>query len=266
MSYINEIDIIIYESINEIYEDLKNEQLTKIKSFGKESLYLNLIEKYINKNNSKKKVSQLLKNKDQIDKIINIIEKYIIIYCILYFGIQLNLEKDIENSENVFVTNVLNISLSNKFSQLTSILNSSIINSYKLYNNINLIINKNLTDFEGELLYAKNFIDNDIGTDFFNSISKDNKDRIQNTILLIIFLNIYKKEDKTEIIKIFEEQNLKNSEFKYITIIDSKFEIIDYSTIESLLNIDEINTGLTQSLYKLLSILKFNFISLLLSI
>ena len=254
MSYINEIDILIYESINEIHQDLKDEKLSKIKSFGKEELYLKLIEKNIKKNNSLKKVSELLKNKDQIKKITDIIEKYIIIYCILYFGIQLNKEKEIENTENVFVTNVLNISTTNKFSQLTSILNSSIINSYKLFNSIFLIIDKNLTEFEGELAYAKKFIDNEIGKDIVNSsFSKDNKDRNHNALLLIIFLNIYKKEDKNEIIKIFEEQNLKSAEFKYITIIDSKIELIDYSTIESLLNIDEINSGLTQSLYRLLS-------------
>jgi hypothetical protein len=252
MSHINEIDILIYESINEINQDLKDEKLSKIKSFGKEDLYTKLIEKYINKNNSIKKIKELLKNKEQVQKITNIIEKYIIIYCILYFGIQLNLEKDIENAENVFVANTINISLSNKFTQLTSILNSLIINSYKLYNNILLIIDKNLTQFDGEFIYAKKFIDTEIGTDFIDSISKENKDRYHNLILLIIFRNIYLKEDKTDILKIFEEQNLKNSEFKYITIIDSKFEIIDYSTIESLLNIDEIKSGLTQSLYGLL--------------
>ena len=55
MSYINEIDILIYESVNEIYADLKNEKFTKLKSFGKEDLYLKIIEKFINKNESKKK-------------------------------------------------------------------------------------------------------------------------------------------------------------------------------------------------------------------
>jgi len=252
MSYINEIDIIIYESINEIYADIKNEKFNKIKSFGKDDLYLKMIEKYINKNISKKKLKDILKNKEQIDKINDVIEKYIIIYCILYFGIKLSFEQNIENPENEFVTNVLNISSSNKFTQLSSILNNTIIDSYKLYNNLLLIIDKNLKDIPTELDYVKNFMD-EVGSEIINSnLSKSNKDRIHNTILIIIFRNIYIKDDKNNIIKIFEEQNLKNAEYKYITIVDSKFEIIDYSTVESLLDINEIKNGLTQSLYNLL--------------
>jgi hypothetical protein len=188
MSYINEIDILIYESINEIHQDLKDEKFLKIKSFGKEELYLKLIEKNIKKNNSLKKVSELLKNKDQIKKITDIIEKYIIIYCILYFGIQLNLEKDIENAESLFVSNIINIFNSNKITQLTSILNSTIINSYKLFNNIFIIIDKNLTEFDGDLIFAKKFIDTLIDQNaedpFF---SKDNENRYHKALLLIIF-------------------------------------------------------------------------------
>ncbi len=63
MSYINEIDVLIYESINEIYADLKNEKFTKIRTFGKEDSYLKTMEKYINKNESKKKIKDLLKNR-----------------------------------------------------------------------------------------------------------------------------------------------------------------------------------------------------------
>ena len=47
MSYINPIDSLIYESISEIYSELKNEKLLKLKSFGKDELYLKLIDKYI---------------------------------------------------------------------------------------------------------------------------------------------------------------------------------------------------------------------------
>ena len=255
MSYINDIDILIYESINEIYIDIKNEKLTKIKSFGKDEYYLKIIEKYIDKNISKKKLKDILKNSEQITKISNIIDKYIIIYCILYFGIKLNLEQSIENVEEVFVSNVLNISSSNAFEQLTPIINSVIINSYKLYNNTFLIIDKNLTnlsDLPDDLIHVRKFID-EIGSEIINAnFKKENKDRHHNAILMIIFREIYIKDDKNEIIKIFEEQNLKNAEFKYITIIDSKFEVIDYSTIESLLDVKEINYGLTKSLYELL--------------
>ena len=253
MNYISEIDTIIYNSIDEIYKDLKVEKLKNIKSFGKEESYLKLIEKSINNNNSKQKINELLKNKEQIQQIIDVIEKYIIIYCILYFGIQLNLEKDIENAESLFVSNIINIFNSNKITQLTSILNSTIINSYKLFNNIFIIIDKNLTEFDGDLIFAKKFIDTLIDQNaedpFF---SKDNENRYHNALLLIIFKKIYQFEDKNNIMKIFEDQNIKKLEFKYINIVDSKFETIDYATIESLLNIDEISSGLTQSLYNLL--------------
>jgi hypothetical protein len=261
MSYINKIDILIYESINEIYSDMKNEKLSKIKSFGHEESYLNIIQKYINKNESKKKLKDILKNSDQINKIHDVIEKYIIIYCILYFGIKLNYEPNLDNASDVFVQNVLNISTTNKFKQLTSTLNSIIIDSYKLYNNLFIIIDNNLTEVSDDLQNVVKFIE-EIGQEQVEaSFQKGNKDREHNAILMIIFRNIYVNDDKNGIIQIFEEENIKNAEFKYITIVDSKFEIIDYSTIESLLNIDEINGGLTQSLYNLL--LEFDNIDLL---
>ena len=258
MSYINPIDNLIYESISEIYSDLKNEKLLKLKSFGKDELYLKLIDKYIKINNSKKKIKDIVKHADpskskmQQDTLSNIIDKYIIIYCILYFGIELKKESVSEHSsiEELFVSNVLNISNSNKFPQLSSILNSTIINSYKFFNSLFLIIDKNIKEFNDELLPVKQFID-DLGTNVIDALKK-NDDRFQNGLLLIIFKNIYQKEDKPEIVKIFEEQNIKNADFKYITIVTAKYDIIDYSTIESLLSLNEIEMGLTQSLYNLI--------------
>jgi len=253
MSHISKIDEIIYDSINIIYEDLKNEKFTKIKTFGKDVLYLNIIEKYIKQNKSSSKLEELLTKKQQITKINDIIEKYIIIYCIIYFGIQFNYERDIENRENEFIVNVLNISVSNKLSQLTSILNSTIINSYKLFNNINLVIDKKLENVEGDILYAKQFIDNHINESILKALSELTvSERNHNILLLVIFNNIYEKEDKVNILQIFEEENVANAEFKYITIIDSKFEEIDYATIESLLDINEIQSGLSKSLYGIL--------------
>ena len=61
MSYINDIDKLIEESINEIYTDLKNEKFNKIKDFGKEPMYTKIIEKYISKNDSKKKIKRYIK-------------------------------------------------------------------------------------------------------------------------------------------------------------------------------------------------------------
>jgi hypothetical protein len=255
---VNPIDNLIYESINEIYSELNNEKLIKLKSFGKDETYLNLIEKYIKKNKSKSKIKEIIKNEDlsksklQEDILSNIIDKYIIIYCILYFGIELKKEKIDENSsvEELFVSNVLNISHSNKLSQLSSILNSLIISSYKFFNNLFIVIDKNIKEFNDELLPIKQFID-ELPENVLESLKK-NEFRYQNAILLIIFKNIYIKEDKSEIVKIFEEQNIKNAEFKYITIVTSKFDLIDYSIIESLLSLNEVNSGLTQSLYELI--------------
>ena len=69
---------------------------------------------------------------------------------------------------------------------------------------------------------------------------------------MIIFKQIYLKNDKNDILKIFEKDSIKKSEYKYITIVDSKFEFIDYSTIESLVNIKDDTGGVTKGLYNLL--------------
>jgi hypothetical protein len=226
MSYVNEIDIIIYESINEIYKDIKNEKLLKLKTFGKEDLYLKLIEKYINNNESKKKLKDIIKNKDQINKILDIIDKYIIIYCILYFGVKFKLEENIKNLEAEYVSNVLNITSSNKFKQLSSSINSTIINSFKFFNNLILLIDKNISDVQDELIIVKNFID-DIGSDIIReNFNKNNKDRSHNAILIIIFRNIYLKEDKfkVDILLVCENQNNSTME-----LIKNKFNNISQS-------------------------------------
>ena len=43
MSYINKIDLLIYNSINEIYNDIKDEKFKKLDSFGKEPEYEKII-------------------------------------------------------------------------------------------------------------------------------------------------------------------------------------------------------------------------------
>lgn len=251
MSYINKIDLLIYNSINEIYNDIKDEKFKKLDSFGKEPEYEKIIHKYIKNNKSKNELKDVLKDKTQIQQISNIIDKYIIIYCLLFFGIELSKLKNVENAEDVFVKNIIKMSTTVK--ELTSEINSNIIESFKFYNNLLLVIDKSITsDTSDELKSVVEFKNSIGGESLTQNFSNSNKDRSHNAILLIIFKQIYLKNDKNDILKIFEKNSIKKSEYKYITIIDSKFEFIDYSTIESLVNIKDDTGGVTKGLYNLL--------------
>ena len=69
MSYINKIDLLIYNSINEIYNDIKDEKFKKLDSFGKEPEYEKIIHKYIKNNKSKNELKDVLKDKSQIQQV-----------------------------------------------------------------------------------------------------------------------------------------------------------------------------------------------------
>ena len=152
MSYINKIDLLIYNSINEIYNDIKDEKFKKLDSFGKEPEYEKIIHKYIKNNKSKNELKDVLKDKSQIQQISNIIDKYIIIYCLLFFGIELSKLKNVENAEDVFVKNIIKMSTTVK--ELTSEINANIIESFKFYNNLLLVIDKSITSDTSDELKA----------------------------------------------------------------------------------------------------------------
>ena len=81
---------------------------------------------------------------------------------------------------------------------------------------------------------------------------KETPEYKHNIIKTIISLKIYQLNERPQLFKILEEEELSNAEFTYIDIIDSLYDEIDYATIEKLFNIKEIKQGVAELMYQFL--------------
>ena len=75
---------------------------------------------------------------------------------------------------------------------------------------------------------------------------------IRYNIKSIIFRNIYQKIDRKNVFRILNEEEQEKAEYKYIDIIVPKIELIDYISIENILNIYEINSGLGEEIFEII--------------
>jgi hypothetical protein len=164
-----------------------------------------LIDKKIYKN-----INNLLGNRYS-NNILNIIEKLLLYLIILLSGID---KKD-------FTKYVINLS-KNAPKLLDSETISKTIKLYNLYIDIKLKKNKDLIiDIDESFLNAKN------------------KQSTFNLIKILIIKYVYVEEYRQNILELIENKELENTEFKYIEIIDSKEEEIDYNNLEMLFDINE---------------------------
>ena len=191
----------IDEIINNVIDLLYNSK------FDIEKKIHDLIDKKTLKN-----INNLLDNRYN-SYILNIIEKLILYFIILLSGVD---KKD-------FTKYIINLSkkLPNKLDSETI---SKIIKLYNLYIDIKLKKNKNL------------IIDIDID---FSLINLKNKEGVFNLIKILIVKNVYEGEYRHAILELIEHKELENAEFKYIEIIDSREEEIDYNNLEMLFDVHE---------------------------
>jgi hypothetical protein len=198
--FINQIDEIINNVIDSIYKKkLDVEQILSKKSL------LNLIDKKLYNN-----INSLLGNRYSYN-ILTIIEKLLLSLIILLSGID---KKDF----TIYIVNLSKISPN----LLDSETISKIIKLYNLYIDIKLKKNKDLI--------------NNINESFLNA---KNKESTFNLIKILIIKYVYVEEFRQNILELIENKELENAEFKYIEIIDSKDEEIDYNNLEMLFDINE---------------------------
>jgi hypothetical protein len=210
--FINQIDEIINIVIDSIYT-----KKIDVESILKKNKILDLIEKKLYNN-----INSILSIRYS-SNIFEMIEKLLLYLIILLSGVN---EKD-------FTKYIVNLSKYSKL--LDSEIISKIIKLYNLYDDIKL--KKNLTDLEG---IDESFLD------------VKNKKNIFNILKILIIKYIYVEEDRPIIIKLIENKELENSEFKYIEIIDSNEEEIDYTNLEVLFNINENKEGMTEKVYQMI--------------
>lgn len=260
---INSIDEIFDIILNNFFDFLyKKEIFKKITKDPNFVVYqeeiLKLIYEYIKTINTDN-ILKVIKNKDYLNTIINIIKRYCA-YCI-YLGIGYYYK----DSRELFITNMIETSKNQKDTTyvienfFNSDNNSKIITFYtdiqniiklvdfKTIDKIKIIISNNPVKFNTTLKIFE-----ELGEDYIinNFLIKDN---FQNIIKTIIFKFIYLKEEKQEINKLLNEVDKISGEYKYIEIIVSNSKkIVDINIIQKFLTLSELRKGYAEEIYSYL--------------
>ena len=261
--YINTIDECVNNIIDSFYlEILENLILTKKiytinYIFDNFEQLLSSINILIDNNTKKYKINEIITNKDAYIKIINLFNDYILLYYFFYLGKITDLDNIIDQLNKLNNKHQINF-FKNQYLTQYSIYYKYIIDYHIVLENISLLGLDKFSNTIPDQKFINNYIDiiksiEGIETEILIEIAS-NKDILTHNILkLIIFREIYMKEDKLMIFKILENEELSIAEYKYIEIIDTKYDIIDYAIIESLFNINEIKQGLAEEVFQMIN-------------
>lgn len=241
--YINKYDILIDKEIDIIFNNLINK-----KDYNHIIKNLDNLEKIINL----KKFTELT-NKNN-DKIIDITKKIISKYLVC-----LTINYNEKNSDIIRAALI-------KSKYFTSEDLGIIFNLYEDTNTLKNVSNEeNLEILANEYksnIKIKNMIDllNKLGYEYVtNNLKGDKEINIHNIIKTIIFKNYYQKNYRKEIFNLLQSDN-NEYEYEYIEIIVPEIKIVDFINIENILTYQENNDGLTQELYDFISLYEENVI------
>lgn len=254
--YINKIDELIDKVIDNFYNDnINNNKLfTKLKNdvnFVKYKSDINKIIENYSKNIKVDNIKSLINKQENINKIFNIIKRYIAYYIFLIIGYYYTGKKE------SYINNVIEYSksqtdLSFKIDNFfNSENNSAIINYYQLIKDVIYILNLeniknlNLKKYKTALTFLNQF-----GKDYVdNNFKGNNSIKAHNLIKTIIFFELYNKQEKKDIFMILEEIEKEDGEFRYIEIVVPQVKTIDFSSIENLISSEQTNKGIASELY-----------------
>uniref|UniRef100_A0A6C0HVH9 Uncharacterized protein n=1 Tax=viral metagenome TaxID=1070528 RepID=A0A6C0HVH9_9ZZZZ len=256
--YINQIDNLFDGIINNFYIFLN-----KKKSFDRFSDDQNFV-KYMNEiidtiklfidDLNLKEIEELIYSKSHTKYIIEIIKRYCAFY--VYLGIAFYYKGDrdlfitniIETSKNIKdstfnITNFYNSENNAKIITMFSIIKDVIkLKDHKTVERIKIIINNDPIKYSTTIGLL-----NSIGEDYFEKYLFVD-DNFHNLMKTLIFKQIYLLEEKNDIIKLLQEKELDEAEYKYIDIIVSKEEkLIDFTFLQNLLRTDQTRSELFRS-------------------
>lgn len=276
--YISEIDDILDQTIDKFMytwiieskaKDLLNfSALVKEPNFVKFQKQINKILEFAMELISQKDVTKIVTKNNNITLINNLISKYLAYYLFILLGINYGGKIQLFNNNLIeYSRNQANYSVKiNNFFNSES--NSNIIKT------INLIIEFN--DYISKLKSKKTDVNNLINS-YSNNLKEfielygsenvnkfleltENKEITKNKIILdhnmvkiMIFIYLYTTKEKKEIFNEIESSETANGEFIFIDIVVPRSLFIDYNTIESILNPNELKTSLPDTIYSLVN-------------
>lgn len=259
-SYINLVEEEISKIFNKIYDSfIINKKLEKIykESSKIEVLNKNLFNIILNLLNELdvKKLQNILKKKNNYQKIILIIKKYITYYLILYFSFIINNENFYKN----LIIKLQKIDTNNKI--LFNLDDSNnILDIYIFITEFMKILDlykNNLDEFNNKILKNNNyknfikFINKEVNQDNLNILTAKNELLYHNNIVFILIKNIYLKQDVKIVYNILEEDD--DTVYNYINIVVPIVNYIDQNLISNSLNLQEKKTSIIKDIFYLLN-------------
>jgi hypothetical protein len=261
--YINQIDELFDTIINNfnIYLIKQNifDKFSKDNNFVKfQNDILDTIQKYID-NIDIILIEKLTNKKQRVQSIVEIIKRYCAFY--IYLGISYYYKGDrelfitniIETSKNIkdstfSISNFFNSDNNAKIILMYTIIKDIIqLQEYKTIERIKIILGNEPVKYAPTIILL-----NQLGEDYFNEYFLI-KDNFHNIIKTFIFRQIYLLEEKNDIIKMLDETELDEAEYKYIDIVLSKHDkMIDFTFLQEILSIDMLKSGKAEEYYSYL--------------
>lgn len=275
--YISEIDDILDQTIDKFMytwileskvEDLLNfSLLTKEPNFIKYQKQINKILEFGVSLISQKDITKIVSKNNNIILINDLISKYLAYYLFILIGINTTGKIELFNNNLIeFSRNQANqeIKINNFFNSES---NSNIIKTISLINELNDYLQKITSKKSDHNLlnsYSNNFKEfiKVYGSENLNKLIeltsnptvKKNKIILDHNIVkIMIFINLYKTEEKKEIFNEIETSETSNGEFIFIDVVVPRSLFIDYNTIESILNPSELKTNIPDVIYNLVN-------------
>ena len=242
--YIDKIDELLENIIDKTYEVITKEKLIKETKYTSK-IIKNIVTKIIEKiNKTQMKEYGFEKILDQLEIMF---KKFIYLYILV--SIQKNFKK------NDFINFVVSFNIidsevfDSNFNSQILFINTILTQLEFLSNNLELIQNKTVKIDKNEYFQSLQFF-SEFGKDIIGNLS--NPENFHNVLKILIFKKIYLINDKIKIHSILEIYELENLEFKYIEIIDSIIEQVDYASIESLFKSKEYKNSFIETMYNIL--------------
>jgi hypothetical protein len=214
--YITKIDDFFYELLDKLNDYLQKnnvfDKITKDTNFVKyQTEILNILKDFISKNVSKKSIIDIIKNEQYYESLVDVIKRYSAYYIYLGLGYHY------KGGRDLFITNIIESSKNQKDAtfQIQNFYNSE--NNSKLIYLFNDIKNILKLYEEGKsydkfiILLQNNLVKYNSTINLVNELGKETiesflmKDNFHNIIKTLILRQIYKKEDRENIIKELNE-------------------------------------------------------------
>ena len=243
-------------------KELEKNEKKSIEFINKFDNIIKFIEQFINENKIKElfiteaidpQFKNLIKdiniNEKENITITNIIVTYLYFYIFLLFGYFID--------DNIEFINIL-LDIKNKYE--TNFLSSSNIAELQKYqkyiSNMLFLLDDidNLDKYKDDKQYNNIISDlKQLDKEILKKLFLVNIDiKPHNIVKYVLFNEKYLKNEKKIIYKIIETSYLNDLEYKYIDIVESLYEKIDYSNIESLFDYDDIKKGYVEDIYNML--------------